>query len=266
MFTSLRHNLVNSGTTLVSEFCNIFNMQNIFGNMANCAAAYIPPAAASFDGGNNYFRWQTNPPFGADSNLVSAVIRVSQDADALNTLFTNNGSRLQAFVGGTGILTFNIRDSTGTLIFNQHASTFDFTGLGLTTLLLSINTTTQVFQLYDTDGNDYSGTPTWNNTNQIDLTLTRFDIGANAGATAGSFWDGCIGPVWFTKDEAIDWSNSANRDLVGSGATLNDPGADGSNWSPTSTQPEIFIEDLTTTTNAGSQGDPDLGVPPTGTC
>ena len=36
MFNALRHNLVNSGTTLITEFCTLFNMQTMFPDIVNC--------------------------------------------------------------------------------------------------------------------------------------------------------------------------------------------------------------------------------------
>lgn len=242
-----------------------YRAMNAYAAMQNAGGAGSPSYSvdsADFDGSTDFIRWAGSTPF-VDGPAFSFAARVRRDADgAAHSIFVSSGDRIRIEVQATNRFLVTAEDSAGAVIFSDNTDNGSFLQAdGVTVVFFSIRTTagSQEVHLYKDDINvePTGGWVAFSSGNDIELSQNNLTIGGD-GSTPGDLFAGCIGPV-FATDEFIDWSSQANRDLVrNSDGSLNNPGADGSNWSPTSNAPEIFIEDTynDSATNDGSGANP----------
>ena len=227
---------------------------------------YSQPAAADLNGSTQYITWGLSTSPVSDGNTFSFAVRFKRTASGNDDIiFWNSASRIRFRIYTDNKIYFDVRNTSGTVIVSG-LSTATYTDSGsFAVAFMSCNNTLgqEKFNLYidDTDFNP-SATPASN----VAIDLQRTDC--NFGTDGSVFHDGCYGPVWFSS-QYIDWSTAANRErVISAPGVLNDPGADGSNWSPTSAQPEVYIADTASapTTNDGSGINPAIVGGPFSSC
>lgn len=100
MFNALRHNLVNSGTTLVTEFCGLFDMQALFGSQANCVAAPSDTGWLNFNGAGSFSSVGSDNVWANPGNALLSDVAVAQSI----TIVGLDTQELQAVNLGGGIV------------------------------------------------------------------------------------------------------------------------------------------------------------------
>jgi len=219
---------------------------------------FAQPAWANFDGANDYISWSTPSPL-ADSNVFTIIARIRRDLlGVAHNVFEVN-ARFRFRISAGNLLVIVLRNASNQILLNTASSAT--IGTSTQVLMISGNVTggSESIQVYLDDTDISPAAPVFSNTGPIDMTVNNTDIGADGTGPHANKFNGCIGPVWVSDNEAIDLSNAANRALIISApGVITDPGADGSNWSPTSTAPEIYIADTLNApgTNDGTAGNP----------
>ena len=231
------------------------------------AVAPYVVSSADFNGSTDYIRWNASSPL-PESNTYSAVFVLRRDTGNLGTIqvikdHAANECLFHYETGGSANkIRLFVKDTSNAAIFNV-LTTATFTSGSTFVLFVSIDNTingSEVLRVYADNTNVGPVSPVFASNLPMDLDTGRHTIGASQAATPAAFNHGCMGPLW-ESTEYIDWAVQANRDnVISAPGVILDPGTDGSNWSPTSTQPEIFIEDTfnASGTNGGSGGNPDV--------
>lgn len=210
-----------------------------------------------FNGIKNRLNWESAPI--STTRTYSTVINFKLTAkDKLQRLWTNTDSvKVLPFLTARDFY-IEITPTNTLYIYHENASGLPNIILSTSEMQLDINVEYTML-LSISIGNDAQSTKAhvYINGNDVMSQTSPFyfsfepiafaatDLWTYGGSPGGTnLLNGYTRTPWFST-EYIDWSVQANRDKVWTIADgLQDSGSNGSSWSPTSRQPEIFIPRL----------------------
>ena len=238
MFTALRHNLVNSGTTLVTEFCNILSLNNLFGAIANCSIPYAAANGASFSGTSRLARGSAWTG-AADGKEFLFSFWVNMAADGSNMSYSEPSSgRVDLFHNTNNTMLVRMRNTAGTNLLNVSTAGTIVAADGWVHVIGSgdaaVANSVYVY-INDTVDANFNGISM---TNQ-DIDLARTDATFGGYTTGGFLLQGCLQEFFWTN-EYLDLSDVNNRrKFIDAAGKPVDLGSDGS--TPTGTAPWCYL-------------------------
>jgi len=221
MFTGLRHNLVNAGTGLVTEFCNLFDMGNIFGAMANCSACIVACEGTRFNGVTDFGNHLTPSQSNSKVGTISVWFKLN-GSDGVNfSIYITTGLRFRLVRNASNLLQILGKNAALTNILRMRATgtyTADSTWKHLIASWDLANTTGWMY-IDGVDVLDAAQPPIFTND-----TVVLNDVGLNLPQAA---LNGELTEFWF--DSVWTPNTAANREkfrsAIGEPVSL---GADGS--------------------------------------